>query len=159
MILNRNSQIISCERSKPIQYAVSALYRDMKAVFTETDAPGDSIRLAKDSDLAPECFCLQVQDNELLLTAAGRLGSVPSFSIFARYRLSQCIMSASTLRESCFAFRAALTSAPNVSKPGQSSIFAILHHPYTFYSSWTIGEMMQSALLLNFIVHSLSIVL
>ena len=29
----------------------------------------------------------------------------------------------------------------------------------TFYSSWTIGEMMQSALLLNFIVHSLSIVL
>jgi hypothetical protein len=68
-------------------------------------------------------------------------------------------MSASALRESCFAFRAALTSAPNVSKPGQSSIFAILHHPYTFYSSWTIGEMMQSALLLNFIVHSLSIVL
>lgn len=57
-----------------------------------------------------------------------------------------------------FAFRAALTSAPNVSKPGQSSIFAILHHPYTFYSSWTIGEMMQTAYMLNFIVHSLSIV-
>ncbi len=76
MILNCNSQIISCERSKPIQYAVSALYRDMKAVFTETDAPGDAIRLAKDSDLLPECFCLQVQNNELLLTAADTLGFV-----------------------------------------------------------------------------------
>ena len=28
----------------------------------------------------------------------------------------------------------------------------------TFYSSWTIGEMMQSALLLNFIVHTLCFV-
>ena len=76
MILNCNSQIISCEGTKPVQYAVSALYRDMKAVFTETDAPGDAIRLAKDSDLAPECFCLQVQNNELLLTAADTLGFV-----------------------------------------------------------------------------------
>ena len=58
MILNRNSQIVSCEETKPIQYAVSALYRDMKAVLTETDAPGDAICLAKDSDLLPECFCL-----------------------------------------------------------------------------------------------------
>ena len=56
MILNRNSQIVSCEETKPIQYAVSALYRDMKAVLTETDAPGDAICLAKDSDLLPECF-------------------------------------------------------------------------------------------------------
>lgn len=76
MILNRNSQIVSCEETKPIQYAVSALYRDMKAVLTETDAPGDAICLAKDSDLLPECFCLQVQNNELLLTAADTLGFV-----------------------------------------------------------------------------------
>ena len=76
MILNRNSPIISCEATKPIQYAVSALYRDMKAVFVETDTPGDAIRLAKDSDLLPECFCLQVQNNELLLTAADTLGFV-----------------------------------------------------------------------------------
>ena len=80
MILNRNSQIISCEETKPVQYAVSALYRDMKAVFIETDAPGDAIRLAKDSDLAPECFCLQVHDNALLLTAADTLGFV--FGLF-----------------------------------------------------------------------------
>ena len=76
MILNRNSQIVFCEETKPIQYAVSALYRDMKAVFTETDAPGDAVHLVKDSDLAPECFCLQVQNNELLLTAADTLGFV-----------------------------------------------------------------------------------
>ena len=80
MILIRNCQIISCEETKPVQYAVSALYRDMKAVFIETDAPGDAIRLAKDSDLAPECFCLQVHDNALLLTAADTLGFV--FGLF-----------------------------------------------------------------------------
>lgn len=51
MILNRNSPIISCEATKPVQYAVSALYRDMKAVFAETNTPGNAIRLAKDSDL------------------------------------------------------------------------------------------------------------
>ena len=50
--------------------AVSAIQRDMKAVFAETETPGDSIRLAKDSDLQPERFCLQVHDNEILLTAA-----------------------------------------------------------------------------------------
>ena len=60
-----------------------------------------------------------------------------------RFRCSQdtgchSIMSASA-RENCFAFRAALTSAPNVSKPGQSSIFAILHHPYTFFSSFCVA--------------------
>ena len=76
MILNRNSQIISCEQSKPVQYAVSALNRDKKAVFSETETPGDSIRLAKDSDLQPECFCLQAHGNELLLTAADPLGFV-----------------------------------------------------------------------------------
>ena len=56
--------------------AVSAIQRDMKAVFAETETPGDSIRLAKDSDLQPECFCLQVHDNEILLTAADALGFV-----------------------------------------------------------------------------------
>ena len=76
MILNRNSQIIVSDVVKPIQYAISAVQRDMKAVFTETQAPGGSIRLAKDSDLQPECFCLQVHDNELLLTAADTLGFV-----------------------------------------------------------------------------------
>ena len=65
MILNRNSPIISCEATKPVQYAVSALYRDMKAVFAETNTSGDAIRLVKDSDLQPECFCLQVHDNAL----------------------------------------------------------------------------------------------
>lgn len=86
MILNRNSQIVFCEETKPIQYAVSALYRDMKAVFTETDAPGDAVHLVKDSDLAPECFCLQVQNNELLLTAADTLGFVYSlFEISRRF--------------------------------------------------------------------------
>lgn len=76
MILNRNSQIFPCEDTKPVQYAVSALYRDMKAVFTDTDASGDAIRLAKDSDLAPECFCLQVHQDVLLVTAADTLGFV-----------------------------------------------------------------------------------
>ena len=76
MTLNRNSQILVSDPSKPIQHAVCALCRDMKAVLTETDAPGDAIRLTKDSDLLPECFCLQVQNNELLLTAADTLGFV-----------------------------------------------------------------------------------
>jgi hypothetical protein len=34
-----------------------------------------------------------------------------------------------------FDFRASFISAPKVSNPGQSSIFAILHHLFTFYSS------------------------
>ena len=34
-----------------------------------------------------------------------------------------------------FAFRASFTSAPKVSKPGQSFTFAIKHHPHTFYIS------------------------
>ena len=76
MILNRNTQILVSDPAKPIQYAISALHRDMKAVFTETETPGDSIRLVKDSDLQPECFCLQVQGSELLLTAADTLGFV-----------------------------------------------------------------------------------
>lgn len=73
--------------------------------------------------------------------------------------LSQCIMSASALRESCFAFRAALTSAPNVSKPGQSSIFAILYHPYTFYSSWAAHGMLQNPFVLHFILHTHALLL
>ena len=41
------------------------------------------------------------------------------------YRHSIPTISASALRARCRAFRAAFTSAPKVSKPGQSSIFAI----------------------------------
>ena len=55
----------------------------------------------------------------------GKLGIVPSFSIFARYRESMLTISANVLRDRCFALRAAFTSAPKVSKPGQSSMFAI----------------------------------
>ena len=55
----------------------------------------------------------------------GKLGIVPSFSIFARYRQSIFTFSAIALRDKCFAFRAAFTSAPKVSKPGQFSTFAI----------------------------------
>ena len=40
MILNRNSQIVATEPPKPVQYAISALQRDKKAVFTETGMPG-----------------------------------------------------------------------------------------------------------------------
>ncbi len=29
----------------------------------------------------------------------------------------------------------------------------IIHHPYTFYSSWMIGEMMRNVWQLNFIIH------
>ncbi len=76
MILNRSSQIIFCGQSKPIRYALSAVQRDMKAVFSETETPGGSIRLVKGSDLRPECFCLQVHESELLLTAADTLGFV-----------------------------------------------------------------------------------
>ncbi len=76
MLLNRNSQIFTPDSSKPIQYAISALQRDMNAVFTETETPGGTVCLAKDSDLQPECFCLQVHDNALVLTAADTLGFV-----------------------------------------------------------------------------------
>ena len=55
----------------------------------------------------------------------GRLGIVPLFSMLARYRHSIPTISASALRARCRAFRAAFTSAPKVSKPGQSSTFAI----------------------------------
>ena len=65
----------------------------------------------------------------------GRLGIVPSFSMLARYRLSIFTISAKSFRARFFAFRAAFTSAPKVSKPGQSLMFAILHHPHTFYIS------------------------
>ena len=70
MILNRNSQIVATEPPKPVQYAISALQRDKKAVFTETGMPGGDIVLAKDSDLPPECFCLQVHEDRLMLTSA-----------------------------------------------------------------------------------------
>ena len=76
MILNRNSQIVATEPPKPVQYAISALQRDKKAVFTETGMPGGDIVLAKDSDLPPECFCLQVHEDRLMLTAADALGFV-----------------------------------------------------------------------------------
>ena len=65
----------------------------------------------------------------------GRLGIVPSFSMLARYLVSIFTFSAKSFRARFFAFRASFTSAPKVSKPGQSSIFAILHHPHTFYIS------------------------
>ena len=55
----------------------------------------------------------------------GRLGIVASFSIFARYLESMLMISANVLRDRCFALRAAFTSAPKVSKPGQSLMFAI----------------------------------
>ena len=55
----------------------------------------------------------------------GRLGIVPLFSMLARYRHSIPTISASALRARRRAFRAAFTSAPKVSKPGQSSTFAI----------------------------------
>ena len=58
----------------------------------------------------------------------GKLGIVPSFSIFARYRQSIFTFSAIALRDKCFAFRAAFTSAPKVSKPGQMLCF-----PCCFY--------------------------
>ena len=77
MILNRNSKISAAALTKPAQYAISALQRDMKAVFTETETPGGDIVLAKDSGLPPECFSLQVhEDNKLILTAADTLGFV-----------------------------------------------------------------------------------
>lgn len=47
MILNRNSQIVATEPPKPVQYAISALQRDKKAVFTETGMPGGDIVLAR----------------------------------------------------------------------------------------------------------------
>lgn len=55
----------------------------------------------------------------------GRLGIVPLFSMLARYRHSIPTISASALRARRRAFRAAFTSAPKVSKPGQSSTLAI----------------------------------
>ena len=76
MILNRNSQISGIGALKPVQYAVSALQRDKNAVFSETEAPGDRIVLVKDSDLQPECFCLQVHENDLMVTASDALGFV-----------------------------------------------------------------------------------
>ena len=76
MILNRNSQISGIGALKPVQYAVSALQRDKNAVFSETEAPGDRIALVKDSDLQPECFCLQVHENDLMVTASDALGFV-----------------------------------------------------------------------------------
>ena len=48
-----------------------------------------------------------------------------SFSMLARYRHSIPTISANVFRARRFASRAALTSAPKVSKPGQSSTFAI----------------------------------
>ena len=62
-------------------------------------------------------------DRPFILT--GRLGIVPLFSMLARYRHSIPTISASALRARRRAFRAAFTSAPKVSKPGQSSTFAI----------------------------------
>ena len=63
----------------------------------------------------------------------GRLGIVPSFSMLARYLVSIFTFSAKSFRARFFAFRASFTSAPKVSKPGQSFTFAIQHHPHTFY--------------------------
>ena len=65
----------------------------------------------------------------------GRLGIVPSFSMLARYLVSIFTFSAKSFRARFFAFRASFTSAPKVSKPGQSLTFAIQHHPHTFYIS------------------------
>ena len=65
----------------------------------------------------------------------GRLGIVPSFSMLARYLVSMFTFSAKSFRARFFAFRASFTSAPKVSKPGQSFTFAIQHHPHTFYIS------------------------
>ena len=87
MILNRNTEILVTDPSKPVQYALSALRRDMNAVFADTDVPGDTVRLAKDSDLAPECFCLQVHDHALLLTAADPLGFVYGLFHISRHFL------------------------------------------------------------------------
>ena len=66
----------------------------------------------------------------------GRLGMVPSFSIFARYRDSIFTISAKSFRVSCFAFRASFTSAPKVSNPGQSLTFPyhITHIHSIFHS-------------------------
>ena len=66
----------------------------------------------------------------------GRAGIVPSFSIFARYRESMSMISANALRDRCFAFRAAFTSAPKVSKPGQSqcSPYSITHLHCIFHT-------------------------
>ena len=82
----------------------------------------------------------------------GKLGIVPSFSIFASYRESMLTISANVLRDRCFALRAAFTSAPKVSKPGQSLIFAILHHPLTLYSSYFVRGMLLYAIILHFII-------
>ena len=65
----------------------------------------------------------------------GRLGIVPSFSMLARYLVSIFTFSAKSFRARFFAFRASFTSAPKVSKSGQSFTFAIQHHPHTFYIS------------------------
>lgn len=83
----------------------------------------------------------------------GRLGIVASFSIFARYRESMLTISANVLRDRCFALRAAFTSAPKVSKPGQSLMFAILHHPLTLYISYFAYGMLLYAYKLHFIIH------
>ena len=71
----------------------------------------------------------------MLQLLAGRLGIVPSFSMLARYLVSIFTFSAKSFRARFFAFRASFTSAPKVSKPGQSSTFAIQHHQHTFYIS------------------------
>ena len=55
--------------------------------------------------------------------------------LHARYLVSMFTFSAKSFRARFFAFRASFTSAPKVSKPGQSLTFAIQHHPHTFYIS------------------------
>jgi len=59
------------------------------------------------------------------------LGIVAFNSMFARYRGSTPIFSASSLRDIPSFSRVAYTSAPKVSKPGQSSTFAINSSPST----------------------------
>lgn len=66
----------------------------------------------------------------------GKLGIVPSFSIFARYRESMLTISANVLRDRCFALRAAFTSAPKVSNRGnlQYSPYNITHLHCIFHT-------------------------
>ena len=112
---------------------------EIKAFTSELSAIGRNInQIAKRINAGGPAYQADMEEirerlDEILMT--GKLGIVPSFSMLARYLVSIFTFSAKSFRARFFAFRASFTSAPKVSKPGQSFTFAIQHHPHTFYIS------------------------
>lgn len=75
MKFNQNTSLPQ-PTEKPLAYALHALRRDMARTLSATDHPGGEFCLCVDSDLRPECFCLDATADTLTVSAADALGFV-----------------------------------------------------------------------------------